>query len=496
MIKDIASDKDFVASASQFPEHWREGIRFMVAENLQLTIDIAGLQEEAREAADKVSSYFSRVEALNKDNDGLRDQVKKFKSQRDKRREEREEARDEVETLREEIQTLQSRLSLRSKPLRPSIEDDDSGEERLHGRSGSRRPRVHYGRNEVLDTDGREQTRGLLYPPMDRFASASPFHSHSTASSQSRRWPDANVFTGDEEDAVSAFKKWTRDVDNKVTFSNDYEEEYMKIAYAIGRLGGDALGLVEDRADYRDPTCFKTLKELFADLAPHYIGEHAEIAAEMQFQNNDIMKQKNAESFNDFFIRFKKIGAPILPSKNETAKVTRMKMLLSARLQRQIAGTYFATLSELVTACRAAERDFTVLDAMKPRTAVAATSMQNSRTSSASPRAFAKPDTPARPSFTAPTSMRQPVRSATVQNKIRRLGACFNCGVKGHNMRDETAPCRGRPAVPDAVINAKLALLEAELANIDVEPDYEDEEALAAEVTMGPEGGSTDRQDF
>jgi predicted house-cleaning noncanonical NTP pyrophosphatase (MazG superfamily) len=144
---------------------------------------------------------------------------------------------------------------------------------------------------------------------LDRLAALPSDHApSSTPTPESNRrvvkLPDPPLFNGLPKDSIS-FDNWLVQVKNKLRDNADsYPTEELRIIYAAGRVGGDALALISPRLNPGGRHAYETVQDLYDHLYELYDDPNKERNARQSFKDLTMKKGQTFQEFYALFLRY------------------------------------------------------------------------------------------------------------------------------------------------------------------------------------------------
>ena len=251
--------------------------------------------------------------------------------------------------------------------------------------------------------------------------------------------PDPPLFDGHSKDGTT-YDNWLIQVKNKLRGNSDaYPTEELRIIYAAGRIGGDALALISPRLNAANHHAYITVRELFEHLDELYGDPNKEKNARHTFKE---LSMKKGQTFQEFYATFLRCVADGNISLTDLKDDLNDKLIW--KLQEAVA-TYYndptVTLSQFARHCTTNDQQIRTRLEKRER---ALKKTDDTR------RGAAGQTPPPRTSKAADNEKTAARRLPTTELK------CYNCFEPGHMSRDCPRPKTERTK---QVLAAKLAAL-------------------------------------
>ena len=249
--------------------------------------------------------------------------------------------------------------------------------------------------------------------------------------------PDPPVFEGNVPDGIS-LDNWLIQVRNKLRGNAElYHSEDLKIIYAAGRVGGNALALIASRLNTAGLHAYQTVDDLYQHLEVLYGDPNKERNARRLFKDLSMEAGDSFQGFYALFLRYVSDG-----NINPTDLKEELNDKLTWKLQESVS-TYYndpaVDMTEFARHCTTNDQQIKARYNKKGQTTKKADN----------PGRMTPTVVATRKTFYQPTSTdKSATKPGTIDVK------CYNCNDYGHISRDCPKP---RTERTKQVMAAKLA---------------------------------------
>ena len=267
----------------------------------------------------------------------------------------------------------------------------------------------------------------------ERMPSLSPFDSRRPI-----KLPNPPVFEGNNGISLD---NWLIQVRNKLRGNAElFPSQDLKIIYASGRVGGNALALIATRLNIANQHAYQTVEDLFQHLIVLYADPNKEQNARRAFKT---LKMEAGDSFQKFYALFLRYVADGNISTQDLKEELNEK--LTWKLQEAVSTYYNNPAIDMTEFARYCTTNDQQIKARYNRKDQSAKKTESKGSSSLAPTVV-----PTRKTIYQPASTD---KAATAKSGIIDV-KCYNCNEYGHISRDCPKP---RTERTKQVIASKLA---------------------------------------
>jgi hypothetical protein len=268
-----------------------------------------------------------------------------------------------------------------------------------------------------------EQLQSELLQALRQNRQDTPKNSHSR---KSLKLPDPPVFT---DGTTMKFSDWLSRMKNKFKVNQDhFPTEEIKLAYAEGRIGGDAAVYVAERFKEDATEPYETISDLFEHMQTIYIDPNRLFTAKNEFKK---LYMKKDQTFHEFYIKFLQLAgeAKIAITDQKYELYTK----LSFGLQKAVITNYNSdnTVQEFAKQCTVFDQSLKAIEEREGRT--------TGRQKSSKSGVVAKEPVDTNKNVSTgnnPNNKEVPKYGSELRQQLSRAGKCFICQESGHMMRD------------------------------------------------------------
>ena len=260
-------------------------------------------------------------------------------------------------------------------------------------------------------------------PPADATTSAT--------SKKSTELTDPPVLTDGIE---PEFSDWLSRMKKKLKINYDhYPTEEFKLAYAEGRIAGDAAAHIRIRLQEDAIDLYQTVNDLFEHLQSIYEDPNKLFTAKIDFRKLFMKKEQN---FHDFHTKFMRQASEAKISPAEWKYELYMK--LATDLQKAVISPFNqqSSFQEFAKECAVYDQSLKAIQEREARFS-GRSKTSNKETTKPTKTYEATTTTTAMPKPTGNTDWKpRPKYDNTERQQLSRTGRCFICQQSGHMMND------------------------------------------------------------
>jgi len=269
-----------------------------------------------------------------------------------------------------------------------------------------------------------EQLQSELLQALRQSRQASPENGNSK---KTTKLPDPPVFTDGTDININ---NWLSRMRKKLRSNKDhFPTEDMKLAYAEGRIGGEAATHAEERFKEDATEPYETVEDLFEHLHMIYTNPNRLFTAKNEFKKLYIKKD---QTFHDFYTKFLRLAseAKIAITDQKYELYTK----LSFSLQKAVITNYNSdnTVQEFAKQCTIFDQSLKAIEDREGRATGRQKSNKNGTTSKEPTETSQTPNV----SKVNPNGKEIPKYGSELRQQLSKAGKCFICQESGHLMRD------------------------------------------------------------
>jgi Zinc knuckle len=269
-----------------------------------------------------------------------------------------------------------------------------------------------------------EQLQSELLQALRQNRQASP---EIGSSRKTTKLPDPPVFTDGTDININ---NWLSRMRKKLRSNKDhFPTEDMKLAYAEGRIGGQAATHAEERFKEDATEPYETVEDLFEHLHMIYTDPNRLFTAKNEFKK---LYMKKDQTFHDFYTKFLQLAgeAKIAITDQKYELYTK----LSFGLQKAVITNYNSegTVQEFAKQCTVFDQSLKAIEEREGRTTGRQKSNKNGTTSREPTETSQTPNV----SKNNSNNKEIPKYGSELRQQLSKAGKCFICQESGHLMRD------------------------------------------------------------